>query len=699
MHTFIAAAATVTVLASNLLIAATSQYVSSDTIAKTLPRIDVRTPRADEHSPITHTTITPGTLRALHVGQDPQYIVERAVPSIVAFSESGTGMTNYGSFRMRGIDQTRVNVTLDGAPINDMIDQGVFFSNMSDLTNGMASIQVQRGVGMSMNGTASFAGSVNFETNAGQDAPSAHLELGAGSFNMRRASASVSTGNLNGGIHAFVRYSNLVSDGYRANTATSTNSMLFSGGWTGEADALRILGVWGRSANELGYFPVQASIARRAPRTNLNDITDNDNFGQHLLQLRYMRTLSAAETFSAAVYYGGAGGDYFSGFRDSNSILTQINYPLDNRHIGAMANITSIGLAEGLRVEGGLHVYQFNRRNWETVSPENRSPYYDDRTVKREESVYARATYSIKAWQFYADVQARSVSMRFVQDVPNMVSAMDLPVHTWFFLNPRVGARYTLDDASEVYVSFGQTGREPTRFDLLGATQINDANVGILRVQNTVRPEFAMDLEAGYRLQGTNGRLAANFFLMRFQDEIAPIGPYIEQQFVQLRKNVARSRRIGVEVEGLYKPHHTLSVEGNVTWMSSRVDEYVPENVILPVVYNNVFPVLTPNLLGNVMIRYSPVQLFSVDVAARGMSRSFTDISNAASATLPAFLQLDTRLWLNVLDGVRVGLHVNNVTNAFVVTNGGSVLGDGGLESTYFVQAGRNVMITATMDF
>lgn len=699
MHTFIAAAATVTVLASNLLIAATSQYVSSDTIAKTLPRIDVRTPRADEHSPITHTTITPGTLRALHVGQDPQYIVERAVPSIVAFSESGTGMTNYGSFRMRGIDQTRVNVTLDGAPINDMIDQGVFFSNMSDLTNGMASIQVQRGVGMSMNGTASFAGSVNFETNAGQDAPSAHLELGAGSFNMRRASASVSTGNLNGGIHAFVRYSNLVSDGYRANTATSTNSMLFSGGWTGEADALRILGVWGRSANELGYFPVQASIARRAPRTNLNDITDNDNFGQHLLQLRYMRTLSAAETFSAAVYYGGAGGDYFSGFRDSNSILTQINYPLDNRHIGAMANITSIGLAEGLRVEGGLHVYQFNRRNWETVSPENRSPYYDDRTVKREESVYARATYSIKAWQFYADVQARSVSMRFVQDVPNMVSAMDLPVHTWFFLNPRVGARYTLDDASEVYVSFGQTGREPTRFDLLGATQINDANVGILRVQNTVRPEFAMDLEAGYRLQGTNGRLAANFFLMRFQDEIAPIGPYIEQQFVQLRKNVARSRRIGVEVEGLYKPHHTLSVEGNVTWMSSRVDEYVPENVILPVVYNNVFPVLTPNLLGNVMIRYSPVQLFSVDVAARGMSRSFTDISNAASATLPAFLQLDARLWLNVLDGVRVGLHVNNVTNAFVVTNGGSVLGDGGLESTYFVQAGRNVMITATMDF
>jgi outer membrane receptor protein involved in Fe transport len=99
------------------------------------------------------------------------------------------------------------------------------------------------------------------------------------------------------------------------------------------------------------------------------------------------------------------------------------------------------------------------------------------------------------------------------------------------------------------------------------------------------------------------------------------------------------------------------------------------------------------------MIRYSPVQLVSVDVAARGMSRSFTDISNSASATLPAFVQLDTRLWLNVLKGMRVGLHVNNVTNAFVVTNGGSAFGENGLESTFFVQAGRNFMITATMDF
>lgn len=697
MHNVLLAVCPALIAGSFILHASSSEV--QDTASVLLPTVNVRTARADDHAPVTHTTLMPATLRMLHVGQDPQYIVERAVPSIVAFSESGTGMTNYGSFRLRGIDQTRVNVTIDGAPINDMIDQGVFFSNMSDLTSGMASIQVQRGVGMSMNGTASYAGSVNFETNSGAGLPSAHLELAAGSFDMRRASASISSGTLPSGIHAFARFTSLASDGYRFNTGTETNSLLVSGGWTEGSDAIRVLGVWGRSANQLGYLPVPASLARSTPQSNLNDITDNDNFGQHLLQVRYQRTLSPASKLSAAVYYGGAGGDYFAGFRDSSQTLTQVNYPLQNRHIGTITTYTTTGLADNLSLEATIHAYGFSRRNWETVSPENKSPYYDDRTAKDEFSLSVRGTYDLDAFQLYADVQARDVGMNFIQDVPNTQSARNLPEHSWFFINPRFGVRYTLGDASEAYISFGQTGREPTRFDLLGSTQINDANVGVLRNRNTVRAEYAMDLEAGYRLQGAYGRLATNFFLMRFRDEIAPIGPYIEQQFVQLRKNVARSRRIGVEIEGVYNLRSNLSIEGNLTWMSARVDEYAPENIVPAIVYTDVFPVLTPNIMGNAVLRYNLIRWLSIDVAARGMTRSFTDISNDAALTLPGFLQLDARLWMNITSNTRIGIHANNVTNAFVVTNGGSAFLNSQLESTYFVQAGRNFMITATMDF
>ena len=132
--------------------------------ARTYEAVDISTTRVSEIDPVTQTTVDTAALRRVVVGQDVQYVIERTVPSVISYSESGTNFSNYGSFRLRGIDQTRVNVTLNGVPLNDMIDQGVFFSNITDLTTGMASVQVQRGVGSSTNGTASYAGSIDLAT-------------------------------------------------------------------------------------------------------------------------------------------------------------------------------------------------------------------------------------------------------------------------------------------------------------------------------------------------------------------------------------------------------------------------------------------------------------------------------------------------------------------------------------------------------
>ena len=120
--------------------------------------------RAGDDAPIAKTDIDRQQIETLHYGQDPLYMLEQQSPSFITYSESGTGFSNYGQFRLRGIDQSRVNITLDGAPLNDMIDQGVFFSNFTDFSNSLESVQVQRGVGTSTNGTASYAGSVNFES-------------------------------------------------------------------------------------------------------------------------------------------------------------------------------------------------------------------------------------------------------------------------------------------------------------------------------------------------------------------------------------------------------------------------------------------------------------------------------------------------------------------------------------------------------
>ena len=674
-----------------------------DTATYRMREIRVETsPYAQAADPVTQTTVTKATVERLYIGQDVQYVLERTVPSVISYSESGTAVSNYGTFRLRGIDQTRVNVTLDGVPLNDMIDQGVFFSNIGDLTNGMSALQVQRGTGLSTNGTASFAGAVGLTSPSlslygDTRNPMANVQLSGGSFNMLRGSAAVRTGSIESSVNMYARFTTLSTDGYRRHTGTTANSAHVAARWQDatNTNSLQLTGLWGRTQNELGYYPVPKALAEADPRTNLNDSADVDDFGQHLVSLAYQHVLNENAVLSATAYMGGAGGDFFTGFRDTTG-LTLLNYPLENRHYGAMASIDA--RMSDLTLRAGLHAYTFRRRNWETVAPDLDRPYYDDRTTKNELSAFARAEYVLGALSFLADVQVRSVSMSF--SAPGMLMVTEaLPEHRWTFVNPRVGARYALSSASDVYASFGRTSREPTRFDLLGGTQITDGNLPVLRTPNTVRPEHVNDLELGFRAASDDISLDVTAFAMFFTDEIAPIGPYIDQLFVQLRKNVEPSRRLGLEVMSTVRLHRTLQAEIAATLMTSNVARFAPENIGIDTVFNNVTPILTPSAQVLATLRYQPLDQLSIEAGVRYISSSFTDLTNADGLVLPEVIDVNARLWWNVAGEHRIGVMANNLLDRMIVTNGGSTFDGTSTVPTYFVQAGRNFMVMLDLRF
>ena len=674
-----------------------------DTATYRMREIRVETsPYAQAADPVTQTTVTKATVERLYIGQDVQYVLERTVPSVISYSESGTAVSNYGTFRLRGIDQTRVNVTLDGVPLNDMIDQGVFFSNIGDLMNGMASVQVQRGTGLSTNGTASFAGAVGLTSPSLSlygDArkPMANVQLSGGSFNMLRGSAAVRTGSIDSSVNMYARFTTLSTDGYRRHTGTTANSAHVAARWQDatNTNSLQLTGLWGRTQNELGYFPVPKALADADPRTNLNDSADVDDFGQHLVSLAYQHVLNENAVLSATAYMGGAGGDFFTGFRDTTG-LTLLNYPLENRHYGAMASI-DVRMSD-LTLRAGWHAYTFGGRNWEPGAPDLDRPYYDDRTTKNEVSAFARAEYALGALSFLADVQLRSVSMSF--STPDMLAVTEaFPEHRWTFVNPRVGARYALSSASDIYASFGRTSREPTRFDLLGGTQITDGNLPVIRTPNTVRPEHVNDLELGFRTASDDISLDVTAFAMFFTDEIAPIGPYIDQLFVQLRKNVESSRRLGLEVMSTVRLHRTLQAEIAATLMTSNVARFAPENIGIDTVFTNVTPILTPSAQVLATLRYQLLDQLSIEAGVRYISSSFTDLTNAAGLVLPEVVDVNARLWWNVLGEHRIGVMANNLLDRMIVTNGGSTFDGTSTVPTYFVQAGRNFMVMLDLRF
>jgi iron complex outermembrane receptor protein len=655
--------------------------------------------RADAQAPVTQATVDSLAISREMIGQDVQYVLERTTPSVVAYSESGTNVSNYGSFRLRGIDQTRVNVTLNGAPLNDMIDQGVFFSNITDLLNGMSSVQVQRGVGTTSNGTASFAGSVSIESPTPlSKRPAARLQFTGGSYGLLRGSAEATTGTFAEGLSASAKLSTFTTDGYRYNTATTGQSGMFGLSYIIGSDLFRLTAVGGRTQNQLGYLPVPKPLADQDPRTNVNDSSYHDDFGQYLVQAEFTHAFDAHTALSAMVYAGGAGGDYFAGYRDSVGVLTQINYPLQNRHYGVLGTMTMDDVASGLDLTAGLHAYMFNRRNWETISPENTRPYYEDSTSKREVSGFAKASWTLGGDSYphtvlQADLQARYVQMQFMPDPRSVAAGTTIPDHAWFFLNPRTGVTYALSERQQLYASIGRTGREPTRFDLLGGTQITAANIDVLLNPHTVRPEYVTDIEFGWRkealsIDGHSKLLAqVNGFLMLFSDEIAPVGEYIDQYFVQLRTNVKQSMRYGLEIDLGWQIIDELRVDVNATGMGATIKEVFIASADTTV--HNVHPVLTPDVIANAKLAWDPINWLGFDLGVRRVSSSYLELTNNSSLMLDAFQVYDAAARV-VLSHVRFTFRLNNILDQHYATNGGVDYSAGAPSPSVFMQAGRN---------
>lgn len=649
--------------------------------------------RADEQTPVSATTVQAEEIQKVFVGQDAAFVLSRTTPSLISYSESGTGFSNYGQFRLRGIDQTRVNITLNGVPLNDMIDQGVFFSNFTDFANSVQSVQVQRGVGTSANGTASFAGSIDFRSaDLSTAKPKAELQLSGGSFGTIRTSAEIYTGKQDNGFSWYAKYSAFSSDGYREHSGTDAWSFFLSGEYATENHLFKLTGFSGRTASQLAYIPVQKSVIEQNPRANPVWSNDRDDFGQQFLQLQHTAVLSEKTTLTSSVYYGGAGGDFPFGYplNDEATLWEQINYPLRNDHFGAQST-ADIAFTDDIRLVAGAHLMTFRRENRENIVPYANAPYYRDKTVKDEVSGFAKMYYTAGSFTFFGDIQLRNVVLTFTPDTAFLGSNAAIPSRSWLFFNPRVGATYSFTPQQEAFVSFGRTSREPTRFDILGGvSQINTDNLASVQNQNSISPETVNDVELGYRHRSSSFEFSANAFAMFFQNEIAAIGERI--QFVQLRKNAPSSRRVGLEAEWNLQLTPWLGWSGNATLMDASVSEFRPQGA--DTVYRNVRPVLTPSVMAATEIVWTPLSDLSISANGRYVGEQFLELTNRPDVVAPSFFVAGATLRYRLSPLAEVSLLVDNVFDTRYYTYGEAQQGANGLVPAYFVQPPRNIFLT-----
>jgi iron complex outermembrane receptor protein len=683
-------------LAIALSLTAVKAQSQADTLnAEVLEAATIKAVRAAENAPVSQVTVTKKEIDAVYQGQDGAFLLEQISPSIVSASESGTSLGNYGTFRLRGIDQSRVNLTLNGVPLNDMLGQGVFFSNFVDFGNSIESVQIQRGVGTSTNGVSSYAGSINFESVSLANAKAySEVQLTGGSFNTLRGSAEVSTGLLENRTAFYARLSHIQSDGFRDNTGTNAQSFFFSGGYFGEKHALKFTAFGGLANNELGYFAVPLSLIEEDPRTSLNYLGDEDDFNQYMLQAQHTYRVATNTSLVSTAYYSGAGGDFFASYPLDSVTFVQENYPLFNRHYGLMSSINHTAANGKLKLSAGVHAYQFLRENIQYEVPELNSTYsYNENSFKNEVSAFAKAQYQLNKWELYADVQVRALQMGFSTNAASIGQEVAIPNREFFFVNPKAGITYQVNAKNQLYASFGRSGREATRVDIFGGFNLIDTNsLNLALNTNTPKPEYVNDVELGYRYRGQKLSLAVNGFFMAFENEIAPIGEALAFG-VLARLNQAPSYRTGVELNANWKITEKLSLQSQSTFMRSVIESYSPADTNLT--FENVTPLLSPDWNVRATLSYELFKDLRVSVTARYLSESFLELTNNPDLTVPESLIFNAAINYQFYKQHTLALQFNNLTDELYFTRGQVSFG----QAAYYVQPPFHIYGTLTLRF
>ncbi|NME68597.1 TonB-dependent receptor [Flammeovirga aprica] len=640
---------------------------SADTI--TLEEIVIQAYRANTTTPVTYKNVTKEDIELINSGQEPSVILS-STPSINSYSDAGN-YQGYSYFRLRGIDQTRINMTLDGIPLNEPEDQGVYFSNYPDFFNSIQSLQIQRGVGTSTNGVASYAGSINFQSPNLTDDYYSKIGINYGSFNTYRVFGEYNNGLKNDqGFYA--RVSHLHSDGYKYRSANTSNSAFLSYGLFKENHRLKFTGFIGNQKNQLAWIGVPMEVIVQDPRTNGN-ADENDAFLQALASVQHSWNLSENVVLNNTAYYNFLDGNYdfdlnnFLGFPSTDEMY---NYDFRHNFMGYFSNINWD--AGNLNLNAGIHFNTYNRRH--IGSERTLGELYENTGFKNEFSTFVKASYTLNRFVLFGDLQYRYADFDYSGSVP-------FEKQQWHFINPKVGINYFISDKANVYYSFGVSGREPTRNDLFNGEDDLPADELGNPLYNDVNPEQVENHELGTRLTFNKLQLTANVYYMNFTNEIVLNGQY-GPNGLPLHSNVAQSFRSGIEVDLKWEFMPHFYYQNSSSYSYNQITE---EDVSFS-------PILTPNLIINQTLGYQKKGLH-IGTNIKYQSESYIDFSN--ENTTPSFYSVDIfgQYRYKSLD---FKVAFNNIMNEQIIANGYI-----GIDGTplYFVQAPINFTGGVTWNF
>jgi len=696
----------------------------------------VKATRAQATTPMAFLNLQEEDIEPVNLGQDMPFVL-RWTPSAVVTSDAGAGV-GYTGIRIRGTDPTRINVTVNGIPINDAESQGVFWVNMPDFASSASDIQIQRGVGTSTNGAGAFGATINISTTEWQPDAYATFNSSAGSFNTQKANVEFGSGLLNGKFTIDGRLSRITSDGYIDRASSDLSSYYFSAAYIGDHSSLRFVTFSGRERTYQAWYGVpKDSLDSREARTynpagtekSEEDPYENevDNYGQDHYQLLYNQQVGANWNLNAALHYT-QGAGYFEQYKASQNLPDYGIEPvalgdtsvqttdlirrlwLDNDFYGGVYGLNYISDNNRLdaTLGGGYHYYDglhFGEVTWARFASgsEKDQEYYNNDAQKSDFNIYSRFNYALlPGLHAYLDLQYRRVGYEFLgfnRQGENVEQSVAL-----HFFNPKAGLFYQIDERSEAFASFAVANREPNRNDFVETT-----------ADSRPEPETLYDTELGYEYRWPRAGLRLNAYYMFYRDQLVLNGE-INDVGAYTRVNIDRSYRLGLEIAGGLQLLPGLRFEGNLSLSRNRVQGFTEFVDVFDEHFNFLGQEAIPRDETN--LSFSPEVIsaggltyeafrqrdgmdLSVSLQSKYVGQQYIDNSSDEDNILEAYSFTDLRIGYTLrpefMREIGLRLQVQNLFNALYETNAWSyryrIDGATLVDQGFFPQAGRNFLL------
>ena len=651
-----------------------AQQIATDTLeTQNLEEVIVSSVRAKENLPIAFNNISKDELSKRNLGQDIPILLN-FLPNVVTTSDAGAGI-GYTGIRIRGINSQSTNVTINGIPYNDAESLGTFWVDLPDFSSSVENLQVQRGIGTSVNGSSAFGASINILTDKIAEKSFFESSNTVGSFNTIKNNFKFSTGLLNNAFEFSGRLSKIDSDGYIDRASSNLKSYFLQFSYKKNKTLLKFLNFGGHEITYQAWNGIDLLTLENNRTYNPSglyfDLDGNekfhenevDNYKQDHFQFHWTQSISNNLTSSLALNLTNGRGFYEQYNENGNEDYITRKW-LDNQFFVFNYNLNYTTANNNLTFGSTYSEYDGDHFG-ETIWAQNSGDiqftdlFYNGNGLKKDFSNFIKTVYQLSdGLSIYADFQIRKIDYVTTGSTSNVDElAVD---KSYSFFNPKAGFNYNFNNENKAYFSVSRAYREPTRSDF-------ENNLDI-------QPEELIDYELGWQFNNKNLIFSTNFYFMNYKNQLVLTGA-LDDVGTPVRENSGKSFRKGVEFESVYSLNKKFVFSGNLSLSKNKNIDYISNFDGQVINLGDTDISFSPELISSLNVSYTPKQNLNINLLYKYVGEQFLSNTESSVSKLDSYMTTDINIIYKFespkyFSEVIITAMINNIFNKKYVANG-----------------------------